>query len=78
MSPAGLLFTRMRLAQQQFRTLGLSAEDTGIQSLEELAGAALRVEYTRPRLYAFYGLYRLSHASTSRMTSWRCSQRLGK
>jgi hypothetical protein len=48
-SPAGLLFTRMPLAQQQrFIALALGSGGEGLQSFEELAGSALRVEYTRP------------------------------
>jgi hypothetical protein len=49
MAPAGLAFTRMPLAQQQrFLTLALGSGGDGLQSLEELAGSALRVEYTHP------------------------------
>jgi hypothetical protein len=48
-APAGLLFTRMPLGQQQrFIALALGSGGDGLQSLEELAGSALRVEYTRP------------------------------
>jgi len=47
--PAGLPFGRMPLAQQQqFRSLALGSGGDGLQSLEELGGSALRVEYTRP------------------------------
>jgi hypothetical protein len=46
MGAEGLPFTRMTLAQQQrFLENGLAQP---IESLEELAGAALRVEYTQP------------------------------
>jgi hypothetical protein len=39
----------MTLAQQQqFIALGLSSQATGLQSLEELAGATLRVDYSLP------------------------------
>jgi hypothetical protein len=45
-SPEGLPFTRMSLAQQQqFLANGLAQS---LESLEELAGAALRVDYTQP------------------------------
>jgi hypothetical protein len=48
-SAAGLPFTRMPLAQQQqFLTLALGNGGSGLQSLQELAGATLRVEYTQP------------------------------
>jgi hypothetical protein len=47
MSSAGLPFTRMSLAQQQqFIASAILGEP--LQSLEELAGAALRVDYTQP------------------------------
>jgi RNA polymerase sigma-70 factor (ECF subfamily) len=46
---AGLPFPEMPLAQQQrFLTLALGDESTPLQSLEELAGATLRVDYLRP------------------------------
>jgi hypothetical protein len=49
MSPTGLLFSRMPLGQQQrFITLALGSGGDGLQSFEELAGSALRVQYTRP------------------------------
>jgi hypothetical protein len=49
MAPSGLAFTRMPLAQQQrFITLALGSDGEGLQALDELAGAALRVEYTQP------------------------------
>lgn len=48
-SPTGLPFTRMTLDQQQrFLARALRAEDPPLQSLDELAGAVLRVDYTRP------------------------------
>jgi hypothetical protein len=48
MSANGLAFTKMSLPQQQqFMTLGLPTEEP-LQSLEELAGAVLRVDYTVP------------------------------
>ena len=49
MSPTGLAFTRMSLAQQQqFMPLALGSAADQLHSLEELAGAALRVAYTQP------------------------------
>jgi RNA polymerase sigma-70 factor (ECF subfamily) len=58
MTTAGLPFTRMTLVQQQgfldralgSRACGL-AEGAGLQSLEELAGATLRVDYRQPGWY---------------------------
>jgi hypothetical protein len=51
MTPAGLPFARMSLSQQQgflSRTLNTHPDDTKpLQSLDELAGAALRVQYTQ-------------------------------
>jgi putative zinc finger protein len=48
-SPAGLPFAAMTLAQQQrFMAVGLEWESEPLQSLEELAGASLRVDYTVP------------------------------
>jgi RNA polymerase sigma-70 factor, ECF subfamily len=47
--PAGLPFPDMPLAQQQrFITLALGDESAPLQSLEELAGATLRVDYLQP------------------------------
>jgi hypothetical protein len=50
MSTAGLPFTKMSLAQQQqFLAFSFPSDDVpGLQSLEELAGATLRVDYSRP------------------------------
>jgi hypothetical protein len=49
LSSTGLAFTRMSLAQQQqFLALALAPETGGLQSLEELAGATLRVDYSLP------------------------------
>jgi hypothetical protein len=49
LTPAGLAFTRMSLAQQQrYLTLALDPDDPPLGSLEELAGAVLRVDYTQP------------------------------
>jgi RNA polymerase sigma-70 factor (ECF subfamily) len=45
MSPAGLPFTRMSLAQQQQFIARLGSQ---LQSVQELATALLRVEYTQP------------------------------
>src|SRR5205823_3500055 len=51
-SATGLSFTKMTLAQQQgFLTRALQGDETPLQSLEELAGATLRVAYTRPGGY---------------------------
>jgi hypothetical protein len=51
-SPAGLLFTRMSLAQQQkFIASSLPGDWEGLQSLDELAGATLRVDYSLPGWY---------------------------
>jgi RNA polymerase sigma-70 factor (ECF subfamily) len=45
----GLPFTEMTLAQQQrFMAIGLEWDNEPLQSLDELAGAALRVNYTVP------------------------------
>src|SRR5205807_2469821 len=49
MSPAGLAFTRMPLAQQQgFMANALIPEGPPLQSLDELEGAVLRVDYSLP------------------------------
>jgi RNA polymerase sigma-70 factor (ECF subfamily) len=49
LSPVGLSFARMSLAQQQkFIAFALEFENTPLQSLDELAGATLRVKYTQP------------------------------
>jgi hypothetical protein len=49
MGATGLPFTRMSLAQQQrFITLALQYEDRPLETLEELSGATLRVDYTQP------------------------------
>jgi hypothetical protein len=48
-SPTGLRFLRMPLAQQQrFMQLAFHPEAPPLQSLEELSDATLRVEYTQP------------------------------
>jgi hypothetical protein len=48
-SPNGLLLTHMSLAQQRtFIAHVLGEHAAGMQSLDELAGATLRVEYTQP------------------------------
>jgi hypothetical protein len=52
MSETGLPFTRMSLAQQQaFLARALRGDGDGLQSLDELAGAALRVDYSQPGWY---------------------------
>jgi hypothetical protein len=49
MLPGGLPFSKMALAQQQrFLALALDPDEPPLQSLAELEGAALRVDYTRP------------------------------
>jgi hypothetical protein len=49
LGPSGLPFARMSLAQQQkFVAFALEADNTPLQSLDELAGATLRVKYTQP------------------------------
>jgi RNA polymerase sigma-70 factor (ECF subfamily) len=49
MSPSGLAFARMPLAQQQaFIARALIPEAGPLQSLEEMEGAVLRVDYTQP------------------------------
>jgi hypothetical protein len=49
MSAQGLEFPRMTLAQQQqFISLAIDSDDEPLQSLEELEGATLRVEYSLP------------------------------
>jgi RNA polymerase sigma-70 factor (ECF subfamily) len=49
MTTAGLPFEKMSLAQQQqYISLGLDDWEGPLQSLEDLAGAVLRVEYTQP------------------------------
>jgi hypothetical protein len=49
LTPAGLPFARMSLSQQQqFLAFALEFDGTPLQSLDELAGATLRVKYTQP------------------------------
>jgi hypothetical protein len=49
MTASGLPFTRMSLPQQQrYMALALQFDSTPLQSLDELSGATLRVEYTLP------------------------------
>jgi hypothetical protein len=49
MSGIGLPFPRMPLAQQQsYLSFALDADDEGLGSLGDLAGATLQVEYTHP------------------------------
>jgi hypothetical protein len=49
---SGLPFTKMTLAQQQgFLNRALGQEGEGLRSLEELAGATLRVDYWHPGWY---------------------------
>jgi hypothetical protein len=52
----GLAFTRMSLAQQQgFLQNALGSGAEGLQSLEDLAGATLRVDYTVPGGFEWRG-----------------------
>ena len=51
MSGQGLPFTRMSLAQQQQFIRTSLQEERPLESLEELAGAALRVDYSLPGQY---------------------------
>jgi hypothetical protein len=68
MSAAGLPFTRMTLPQQQqFMALALQFDSKPLRSLEELDGAALRVEYTRP------GSYRWGNPDDYHPTRWAVS-----
>lgn len=49
MSPAGLSFTAMPLAQQQrYLSLAFEHQERALGSLEELSGAVVRVDYTQP------------------------------
>jgi hypothetical protein len=49
LSPAGLAFSKLSLPhQQRYMALALRFDDRPLQSLEELEGAVLRVEYTHP------------------------------
>jgi RNA polymerase sigma-70 factor (ECF subfamily) len=57
MGPQGLPFVKLPLAQQQqFIALGLEFDEQPLQSLEELEGAAMRVEYTRPGTFEWIPL----------------------
>src|SRR5262249_9370775 len=65
MSSAGLPFTRMPLAQQQgFISRALIPEAGPLQSLDELEGAVLRVDYSLP------GGYEWRVASTAPFMQW--------
>jgi hypothetical protein len=65
MSPAGLPFTKMPLAQQQqFITHALEFADEPLQGLEELSGALLRVDYTQP------GWFRWKHSVEGDGSPW--------
>src|SRR5262249_16578242 len=56
---AGLSFSRMSLIQQQqFLALGFDPDSAPLQSPEELAGAALRVEYAQPGGFQWGGAER--------------------
>jgi hypothetical protein len=52
-SPAGLPFSQMSLAQQQW-FLSHALGDAPLRSFEELAGATLRVDYTRPGWFQWH------------------------
>jgi hypothetical protein len=68
MGPAGLLFSRMPLAQQQrYLALALGADGEGLRSLEELAGATLRVQYTHPGGFQWGDP---GHPGVGRYTRW--------
>jgi hypothetical protein len=52
LTPAGLPFVRMSLPQQQqFLASALEYDGTPLQTLDDLAGATLRVSYTQPGWY---------------------------
>jgi hypothetical protein len=54
-SATGLTLAEMTLAQQQrFMVIALEWDDHPLQSLDELAGAALRVEYTVPGWFQWH------------------------
>jgi RNA polymerase sigma-70 factor (ECF subfamily) len=62
-SGGGLAFSRMSLAQQQ-QFLALGVGGASLQSLEELAGAVLRVDYSVP------GWFQWGNTSSSTYTRW--------
>jgi hypothetical protein len=65
LSPVGLPFARMPLAQQQqFISFALEYDDDSLQSLDELAGSTLRVEYTLP------GRFQWGNAPSWGYTRW--------
>jgi RNA polymerase sigma-70 factor, ECF subfamily len=54
MSPTGLPFTKLSLSQQQhYMEIGMRYQKEPLQSLNELEGAVVRVEYTRPGEYVW-------------------------
>jgi hypothetical protein len=68
MAPAGLLFTRMPLAQQQqFLTHALGSGGDGLKSLEELESSALRVAYTHPGSFQWG---EAGHPAEAHYTRW--------
>jgi RNA polymerase sigma-70 factor (ECF subfamily) len=55
MSPSGLAFSRMSLAQQQqFIAVGIGKAAESLQSLQELSDAALHVDYTLPGWFQWH------------------------
>ena len=54
MSPAGLAFTKMALAQQQQFVSRVDPHGTELQSLEELAEATMHVDYTLPGWFQWH------------------------
>jgi hypothetical protein len=55
------------LQQQRYLTLALGSEGQGLQSLEELSGATLRVEYTHPGAFQWG---ESGHPGQGRYTRW--------
>lgn len=54
MSPTGLPFTKLSLAQQQrYMEIGMRYQNEPLHSLNELEGAVVRVEYTQPGEYVW-------------------------
>lgn len=54
LSPAGLAFTQMTLAQQQQFIAHVDSQGTVLQSLQELAEATLQVDYTLPGWFQWH------------------------
>jgi hypothetical protein len=69
-SPAGLAFTRMSLAQQQtFLTFALPPDASRLPPQEELSGSALHVAYTQPG--EFQWMQRGAKGSPLAGSGWR-------